>query len=452
MNKYFNLFFVLAFVVVSGCASTAKIRTMATENISYDRSVKVANDNLNIAIKSVEIAVPQKSGALGAISTAFSATLEFATSSFLDTTQDVATKTIKEEMQIAGIRVVEARPDYLLAVNFAPIKDAAYAFDAIFTLSNPADNATIYSQSYKAFPQVEVDDSGVLTRSSFQSAVLQFLHDRDSLIAMDSFSVDTAVRSADNRVIGDSSINQLILANKKNITKTNRYALIVGIENYSRQARVNFASNSAFSFRLLARHILGIPDEQILMLTNAEATSGQLKVNIELLKELAEPGDEIYFYFAGHGVPGTDGEAYILPADMGVDAIHLEDRLRMKNIYKTLESSKADNVYIFVDSCFSGKDDNGELLYKGVAPIFKQPNLKLSSNKLTVMTAGGASEFANQYESEQQRLFSYYLLKGLALEKGNIDDLYDYVKRNVKTESLRIGLSYKQVPQLISSQ
>jgi hypothetical protein len=66
------------------------------------------------------------------------------------------------------------------------------------------------------------------------------------------------------------------------------------------------------------------------------------------------------------------------------------------------------------------------------------------------MTAGSAEDFANQYDKEKQRLFSYYLIKGLADETKNKDikTLYEYVRRNVKRESLRIGLGYKQVPQL----
>ncbi|MDX1810761.1 MAG: caspase family protein [Gammaproteobacteria bacterium] len=227
-----------------------------------------------------------------------------------------------------------------------------------------------------------------------------------------------------------------------------RYALIIGIENYQKQANVNYADNSARTFSLAARHVLGIPTENTIVLTNEKATSGQIKTNIAYLAQLAEPGDSLYFFFAGHGVPGTDGNSYILPADMSADAIEIEPGLMLDNIYRTLNNSAADKVYIFIDSCFSGRDDKGELLFKGVAPIFKQAPKKAKPKKLVIMTAGGQSEFANQLKGQQQRMFSYYLIKGLAEKRTDIDELYNYVKRNVKRSSLRIGLGYKQIPQL----
>ncbi len=239
-----------------------------------------------------------------------------------------------------------------------------------------------------------------------------------------------------------------IVKGKTTTPDFSKYALVIGIQDYKQQANVNYADNSAVTFSLAAKNILGVPEENVFFLLNNDATSGQIKTKITLLKELAEPGDSLYFFFAGHGVPGRDGNTYLLPADMGADSIHLEPQLKLDSIYTTLNGSKANKIYAFVDSCFSGKDDQGELIYKGVAPVFKRLNKQFSSNKLTVMTAGSASDFANQYQQENHRLFSYYLIRGLTQEKENINELYDYVKRNVKRASLRFGLGYKQVPML----
>ncbi|MEA3372793.1 MAG: caspase family protein [Campylobacterota bacterium] len=228
-----------------------------------------------------------------------------------------------------------------------------------------------------------------------------------------------------------------------------KYAVIIGINHYDQQADVPYADNSAQSFKKMAVNALGVPDSHIMMLVNSQATSGRIKAKIALAKELVEKGGTIYFYFAGHGVPARDGETYILPADMSADTIHLEPQLKLDVIYKTLSQSDAKRVYAFIDSCFSGRDDSGELIYRGVAPVFKKKKKQFSAKKLSVMTAGKSSEFANQHAAEQQRLFSYYLISGLADEKHkNIKSLYEYVRKNVKRESLNIGLGYKQVPQL----
>ena len=255
--------------------------------------------------------------------------------------------------------------------------------------------------------------------------------------------------ASENTGIGKTSLDAY-LAKKKIAPDPKKYALIFGIRTYDRQADVPYADNSAQSFHLMAENVLGVPTENIFMLINEKATSGRIKANIALVAELAERGDTVYFFFAGHGVPGIDGNTYILPSDMTADTIHLEPKLKLDSIYAKLSLSEASRLYVFIDSCFSGRDDKGEMIYRGAAPVFKKKKQHFSSHKLTVMTAGSADDFANQYERQQQRLFSYYLMKGYADEKynKNMDTLYDYVRRNVKRESLRIGLGYKQIPQL----
>jgi len=238
-----------------------------------------------------------------------------------------------------------------------------------------------------------------------------------------------------------------LLAKKATTPNYNSFALIIGVNKYLNETAVEYADNSAKSFALLSQNVLGIPKENIIMLTNERATSGQIKSNIQLISQLVEEGNKLYFFYAGHGVPGKSGETYILPSDMKADNIELESQLSIKNIYKTFVSSPAKEVLVFMDSCFSGKDDSGSLLYKGVAPILKTKKNIIDKNKLSVFSAGSSSDFANQYVDEEQRLFSYYLMKGMLEGKSNSSELSNYIKINVKRKSLRLGLSYKQIPQ-----
>ncbi len=245
-----------------------------------------------------------------------------------------------------------------------------------------------------------------------------------------------------------TSLDKLIVKENKP-PNYNRYALIIGISAYQEQTNVTYADNSAKSFKLAATHILGIPEDNIILLLNDRATSGTVKSKLAIISELAEPEDELFIYFAGHGVPGKDGYTYLLPYDMSADAIHMEKRLQLEQIYKTLAASQARKIMVFMDTCFSGKDDQGHLVYKGVAPVLKKRKTLISSDKLTIMSAGSYNDFANQKASEEQRLFTYYLLKGMSDGKTDINDLYRYVRKKVKRDSLKLGIGYKQVPQLI---
>ena len=226
------------------------------------------------------------------------------------------------------------------------------------------------------------------------------------------------------------------------------FALVIGINKYKQNTSVDYADLSALAFQDLATKTLGVPKENVITLLNDEATSGQLKAKIELIKELADTNGNLYIYFAGHGVPGKDGNTYILPNDMSADSIHLEPNLQLNKIYSKLSKSNAKNVFVFMDSCFSGKDDKGELLYKGVAPILKRNKENSINQKLTIITAGGANDFANDYKDEQQRLFSYYLIKELAQGEMDLEKVYATIKNKVKRTSLMKGIGYKQVPQI----
>jgi hypothetical protein len=133
---------------------------------------------------------------------------------------------------------------------------------------------------------------------------------------------------------------------------------------------------------------------------------------------------------------------------MTADAIHLERNLKLDNIYAGLSKTSAKNVFAFMDSCFSGKDGKGSLLYKGVAPVLKTKKTRITNKKLTVFTAGTSKDFANDYESKGHRMFSYFLINELAKGKRNLGEVYSNVRKGVKKASLLKGIGYKQIPQI----
>lgn len=233
-----------------------------------------------------------------------------------------------------------------------------------------------------------------------------------------------------------------------NIQHRDSFALVIGINRYKLNSNVEYADLSAMAFSELLNTTFGIPKENIISLYNESATSGQIKAKIALIKELSEKDGNLYIYFAGHGVPGKDGNTYILPTDMSADNIYLERNLQLDNIYRKLSKSDAKNVFIFMDTCFSGKDSSGNLLYKGVAPVLKTKKMSIPNDKLVVFTAGKSTDFANDVQSKKQRMFSYYLIKELNNGTKDLSEVYLNVRLKVKRKSLMKGIGYKQIPQL----
>ncbi|MDF1882359.1 caspase family protein [Sulfurimonas sp. SAG-AH-194-C21] len=234
---------------------------------------------------------------------------------------------------------------------------------------------------------------------------------------------------------------------KTDASQPDSFVLAIGINKYQENPNVAYADTSALAFAELAYKTMGVPKENIFTLTNEQATSGQLKAKMELIKELSDSRGNLYIYFAGHGVPGKDGETYILPYDMNADFIHLEPNLRLDKIYARLAKLNVKQVFVVMDTCFSGKDDAGSLLYKGVAPVLKSKKVKIDSRKITVLTAGKSTDFANDFEAKKQRMFTYYLIDELSKGKRDISAIYPDVQSRVKRSSLMKGLGYKQIPQ-----
>ncbi|MDA7818328.1 caspase family protein [Sulfurimonas sp.] len=257
-----------------------------------------------------------------------------------------------------------------------------------------------------------------------------------------------AVNSAENTRKNFSNSAQQFNFKKNKREDYNSYALIIGINEYKENSNVAYADYSALAFEKLVNTTFGVPKDNIVTMLNADASSGQIKAKLDYIKEIPEKGGTIYLFYAGHGVPGKDGHVYMLPADMSAGNIHLEPNLQLRKIYANLTKSLASNIFIFMDSCFSGQDDNGDLLYKGVAAATMVNKTKIRNKKLTVMTAGADHDFANNYEDKKQRLFSYHLIKELANGTKNLQNIYSKIRSKVKRTSLQKGTAYKQVPQL----
>ena len=239
-------------------------------------------------------------------------------------------------------------------------------------------------------------------------------------------------------------------ATKKDNTK---WLFIISIEDYDDTDNVIYAKHSAEMFEKVAQKTLGISKRNTYSLINNRATSGRIKDRLRMLIAEVKEGDKIYFYYVGHGIPdpSDNGQPYILPSDKLPSYINQDKFFSLKNIYSMLDNSNADEVIAFVDSCFSGSTD-GQSVLKGVASSRLVPkSIKIDKSKMTVMTAGSGTEFANMYEEKNHRLFSYYLMKSLLNGDKDIYTIYKKVSADVYHQSNIMGPLYRQEPVLQGS-
>jgi hypothetical protein len=227
------------------------------------------------------------------------------------------------------------------------------------------------------------------------------------------------------------------------------YVLAIGINDYADVPDVPFADRSAQQFAEISQKLLGAQPQNVIVLTDGQATLGRLLSRLNTLLNRLGPQDQLLFYYAGHGVPSKDGAgAYLLAQDGGPGSYEQPD-LQLGQIYSVISKSRVGQAKIFIDACFSGRSGKDSIVFEGVAPIVVKPKQTFpDSDRIAVMTAGRGDQFSNQDKGRGHRLFSYHLMR-LILEDGvklEIGQLHQRLRQRVLEESRRIGPEFEQEP------
>lgn len=230
-----------------------------------------------------------------------------------------------------------------------------------------------------------------------------------------------------------------------------RYLFAVGVEQYDDAPAVPFAERTAKSMASLLGKRYGIPDENVTLITGADATGMKILGRLNSLTQRLNAGDTVYFYYTGHGLSGRDGNnVFMVPKDAVPGAYEVE-MLSLGALLKRFENSKASRVVAFLDTCFSGRINQRESLFPGAAPLVPSPLPTApagTSGKTTLFLAGQSFQFANDYPEHGYRLFSYFVMRGLLDGTDDAQALESYVSREVRRVSAKRGAEYVQEPQL----
>ena len=128
---------------------------------------------------------------------------------------------------------------------------------------------------------------------------------------------------------------------------------------------------------------------------------------------------------------------YIIPVD--VDGTNLSSAIKLQELYNKLSNSGAKRVTVFLDACFSGGARNMPLLAARSVRIVPKDE-RLNGN-LVVFSATTAEQSAMSYKKEKHGMFTYFLLKKLQENKGDIsyEEMKNYLHESVSIESVRIN-------------
>ena len=241
-----------------------------------------------------------------------------------------------------------------------------------------------------------------------------------------------------------------------------KWGLVIGIEEYANLPSAEYAFKDALVVKEYFIKIIGVPESNIILLTDNKATKAGIVSYIKTyLPRNVTKDTQLYVYFAGHGAPEIKkGDAYLVPYDG--DTRFLESTgYALKDFYVDLNSIGNRRTYIFLDACFSGIASRAaEMLAKGTRPaLLHVEDTQISAgtkNNLMSISSSSAGEPSNAYPETEHGLFTYFLLKGIGGAaddnsdgKLSVDEVYQYVSTNVSREARRMGS--QQMPMMTPS-
>ena len=232
----------------------------------------------------------------------------------------------------------------------------------------------------------------------------------------------------------------------------NAYALVVGVEDYRDLTPTPGARSDAERFAQMLEDTLGVPDQNIHLMTDERATRGDITSQLIWLKENVPSDGRIYFFFSGHGSPDVEsGESYLLPYEGRPETIN-QTGLLMQEVLNDLEETEARDIIAFVDACFSGSGDRSSLP-EGTRPLV--PVQKTSTApRVALLSSSAADEISGNAADSEEGLFTRHLLRAIGEGRADIDgdgqislqELATYVTPRVAREARQ--LERNQTPSL----
>ena len=209
-------------------------------------------------------------------------------------------------------------------------------------------------------------------------------------------------------------------------------AIVIGINHYRNLQRLNYAKQDSEAIRDYVRGGLGcqplyhfsddsppIPQDYGADI-NSHPTFATLRrfLRVRFDRPFLKPGDNLWFFFAGHGVRHQDRD-YLMPIDADPGDV-TATAISLHYVTERLQRSGADNVIMLLDACRSGVGGRGV----GVG-------LEAQKGVITLFSCS-PQESSYEIDELQQGAFTYSLLQGLKLQGeancATVERLYRYLR------------------------
>jgi len=192
----------------------------------------------------------------------------------------------------------------------------------------------------------------------------------------------------------------------------NSWAILVGIDNYQKWPKLQYAVRDAEGVGQMLVQKFGFAPERVITLKNEQATRAGILAAFHdrLAHDGLQPNDRVFVFFAGHGATrklssGRD-LGYIVPWDSDPNNL-ATDAIPMTEIQNIAESLQAKHELFVMDACYSGLG----LTRGGANASFLRDNGRRLGRQM--LTAGGSDQLVSDGGPNGHSIFTWTLLQGL---------------------------------------
>jgi len=364
---------------------------------------------------------------------------------------------LKNGVSQAKVKIEEYREYDPPIVNVNGVKSGVFITEALNTkISGRASDRSGVTSLLIDEVIVPVEESG-----SFHAVVKSPIGRRKiSVEAIDVLgnkgSTDFVLERSRSANDNSAPLDPLIPPEKFTSKQQNRFALIIGIEDYESLPTARYAKRDAARFYDFATEVLGVPSEgaNIRLISGAKATRLEIFASLSkwLKPETSGGQAEVFIFFSGHGLASPDGEKrYLLPYDADTQLLKFT-AISVNRLIEEIRSMDVKTATIMFDASFSGNSRGVDQLVASARPIFLQSGDLTIPKNISLLTAASGTQGSSIVEEQGHGLFSYFLMRGLqGIADSNGDKNITIGELHAYTNKEFNRLGYKQTPQIIGS-
>ena len=221
-------------------------------------------------------------------------------------------------------------------------------------------------------------------------------------------------------------------------TMANRKALVIGNDSYKSVAKLLNAREDA---RTMASNLTSVGYQVTLKLDLSEK---EMKAAMRTFAGQVQGGDEVLFFFAGHGVQ-LGSTNYLLPTDIGgeSEAQVRDESIQLQRILDDMSDRKAKFTLAMIDACRDNpfKSSGRAIGGRGLAPT------TAATGQMVIFSAGTgqqALDKLNNADKNKNGLFTRVFVQEMQKPNQSIDRVVKNVRNQVAELAKSVG--HEQVP------